>query len=446
MKEAYRAFARRAHPDGVTEPTADSDDAFSRAASAWAILADADRRATYDATGWAGIAALDSIAARAAQARALGLASAGGEAADLLADAGDLDAALLEPAALRADRPAGSADDDACPRSVPEALWNIEFHDDESVRYYGLWWVYRFKVTEAEPALVRILLGGGSRPLRRRAALALGAVAQAPVGGDGAGAAGALAEALADGDYYLRYRAAEALANIARRHADADGCRFPPAAMQAIRRVLETGRARLAREREARSGFSAQEGMFDLEKLEPEVREKLAKVFEARRENEKRARRTTMTPQLGVDAVDADVDEPFEWVLKAAGAIGALGVQDDAERRRLVDVVGFYAEHDVPLVRYAAHKAMYALTGEEEHARVLVGALGYGIEHHYSQRVLIRDLGDIGYAAGARAVAESPMVENSFKVLALKNMLGKHDNDASRKEVRDVLKHMDSLL
>lgn len=443
LKEAYRAAARRAHPDGLPDTVStDDDDEFARAAAAWAVLGDATRRSTYDAVGWAGITALDSIATRSAQARTLGITS-GGPEAEMLVESGDLEPGLLEPAALAADRPAGSADDDACPRSVDEALWNIEFHEDHSVRYYGLWWVYRFKVSVAEPALVRILRGEVSAALRRRAALALGSVAAAPGGVDDSGASEALADALASGDYYLRYRAAEALANVARRHAGA-GCEFPPGVMRALRRILESGRERLARKKAAATGFSMQEGLFDLEHLEPAVREKIAAIFEGRRENEKRARRTTMTPQLGVDEVDASVDEPFEWVLKAAGAIAAL--EGRSTSPELVEVIRFYAGHDIPLVRYAAHKALYALTGDATHAETLVGALGYGVEHHYSQRVLCRDLGDLGYAKGARAVAKSPMVENSFKVLALKNMLGKHANDVRREEVRDVLRHMDSLL
>jgi hypothetical protein len=152
-----------------------------------------------------------------------------------------------------------------------------------------------------------------------------------------------------------------------------------------------------------------------------------------------------MTPQLGVDAIDPEKDEPYEWLLKALAAGTVLGGRVDGGEG-LVETVRSFLEHPFPLVRYAAHKALYTLTGDEAHAAAMVAGLDYGVEHHYSQRVLIRDLGDLGYAPAAAAVAGSPMVENSFKILALKSMLAKCNHDPAEADVRNVLLHMDSLL
>jgi hypothetical protein len=218
--------------------------------------------------------------------------------------------------------------------------------------------------------------------------------------------------------------------------------------LDAVVGLLERGAAELAEAAESRTGYARQEGLFDLDGLDPEVAEKLRNVFEARRANEDRSRRTTMTPQLGVAPVDQEKDEPYEWLLKALAAGTALGggARDGAPAEKLRATVAAFLRHPVPLVRYAAHKALYTLSGDEAHADALVAGLGYGVEHHYSQRVLIRDLGDLAYARAAAAVADCPMVENSFKILALKSMLAKHNHDPAVPEVRSVLLHMDSLL
>lgn len=247
----------------------------------------------------------------------------------------------------------------------------------------------------------------------------------------------ALGNCLASSDYYLRYRAAEALTCIAQRNPT---LYFPQSVVDSLLNLLKKGARVLELNRTSKSGYASQESLFDLDSISPEVREKLLAVFAARRDNERRSRRTTMTPQLGVDEIDSKVDEPYEWILKAVGAIR------NSKSLRISDCVKPFTKHDVPLVRYAAHKALYILSGDASHAEELATALGYGIEHHYSQRVICRDLGDIGYAAGAGSIASCPMVENSFKIIALKNMLAKHRNDPANGDARQILMHMDSLL
>lgn len=408
--------------------------AFSKASSAWAILSDEKQRAVYDATGLIGVNAFLSIHERAEKARSLGLDNI--EFEDALGDEASLDFSLLSPANFETRPPQGFEEhDDACPRSIEEAIWNISHHEDTSTRYYTLWWIYRFRVKPAEYALVDLLNNSAQLSgLKRRACLALGVIASSD---NAETVLVALGNCLASCDYYLRYRAAEALACIAQRN---PSLYFPQSVVDSLLTLLKKGARILETTITSKSGYASQEGLFDLDAVCPEVREKLLSVFAARRENERRSRRTTMTPQLGVDEIDSKVDEPYEWILKAVGAI---------RNSKSLEIFGYvmpFTEHDVPLVRYAAHKALYVLSGDDSHAEALVAALGYGIEHHYSQRVICRDLGDIGYAAGAGSIAGCPMVENSFKIIALKNMLAKHRNDPANNDARQILRHMDSLL
>lgn len=454
IRHAYLQLAKKLHPD-IAGPGA--TDKFEPIARAWAVLSDRALRRVYDTTGEEGLAAIQSIGERAEDVHRR-YAALDGEQLDYLSDTGQLIGGLLTPSDAEQDFgeekafPGRDTDvDDACPRSVEEAIWNIQFHPEESVRYYGLWWIYKFKVAEAEEALVSVLRNSeehntlGGYGLKRRAALALGAVARAPTT-DNQDAVLALMEGLGSSDYFLRYRVAEALSNIAQRCAYKSDVSviFPVAVVQKLKQMLKDGRMELDRKEEAKSGYFQQESLFDLDKLDEDVRQRLEKVFHDRRQNEQQSRRTTMTPQLGVDQVGIDSDQPFEWILKAVSAISALqGGSSDGD---LTDVLHSYTKNSIPLVRYAAHKALYALTNQEVHAEQIVEALQYGVEHHYSQRVLIRDLGDLGYCKGAAAVATCPMVENSFKILALKNMLAKRGHDPHHPDVRNVLIHMDSLL
>jgi HEAT repeats len=366
----------------------------------------------------------------------------------------DDDDKLQVPASVDGSR----VETDACPRSVEEAVQYIESHPDRTVRYYALWWVYKFKVAAAVPALVAVLrndttqtaLGGFG--LRRRAALALGAVTHGldPV------VLSALADALDSSDYYLRYRAAEAIASIALRelrHRNTLSSQsflsvFPESVLDSVISLLRRGAVSLDAERSARSPHATQEHSFDLGHLDPAVAEKLRAVFAQRQENETRARRTTMTPQLGVDPIDHKNDHPFEWLLKALAAATQLHLPPSFAEHTptLCATVRVFLHHPHPLVVYAAHKALYSLTAAREHADALVAALAYGVEHHYSQRVLIRDLGDIGYAPAAPAIAACPMVENSFKILALNSILAFRNHDPTHPDVQSVLAHMDSLL
>lgn len=466
IRKAYLQKAKEEHPD-VNVPTEPSDEiltsgSFSTIARAWRILSDPELRKIYDEAGDPGLDAVESMRKRSDQlAKTFG--DVLGDELDFLSDTGQLVGTLLspsKPAADDTDRPPERHD--VCPRSVSEAIWNLRNSNDDSVKYYTLWWIYRFKVREVLPELVDILriapcTESSAHPLRRRAALAVGVIAPPPTESS-TDTIDALTDVLELDDYFLRYRAAEAIANIGYRGIDLTlqkhekGTRskfkFPSRVADILIGMLERGSAAMERRSAASSGFEYQESLFDLDELDPEVRDRLEKVFHKRRENEQRKIRTTMTPQLGVNAAGSAGDEdPYEWVIKAVSAVAALHSDEDKVlESRVINAIQPFVSHDVPLVRYAACKALYLLTGESKFVTKIIDALQFGVEHHYSQRVLIRDLGDLGYWQGARAVAECPMVENSFKILGLKNMLTKLDYDSTRPEVREVLAHMDSLL
>lgn len=466
IRQAYLRKAKDEHPDANISTELRNDDgdsdSFSAIARAWRILSDPKLRKIYDDTGDPGLEAVESMRKRSDQLTKT-FGDVLGDELDFLSDSGQLVGTLLSPSASASDdidRPPER--DDACPRSVSEAIWNLRNSSDDSVKYYTLWWIYRFKVSEALPELIELIetapcTDSGAYPLRRRAALAVGVIAPPPTKFS-THAIDALTGVLELDDYFLRYRAAEAIANIAYRAMDLmrqDGektvlseYKFPSRVIDVLVNMLERGSAAMERRNAASSGFAYQESLFDLDELEPDVRKRLEAVFQKRRENEQRKMRTTMTPQLGVNAAgSAGDEEPYEWVIKAVSAVAALSLGvDEVSDHRAVKAIEPFVSHDVPLVRYAACKALYLLTGESRFVTKIVAALQFGVEHHYSQRVLIRDLGDLGYWEGARAVAECPMVENSFKILGLKNMLSKLNYDAARPEVREVLAHMDSLL
>lgn len=466
IRQAFLRKAKEEHPDAnVSQSPSDEIEvsgSFSTIARAWRILGDPELRKIYDDAGDPGLDAVESMRKRSDQ-LVKSFGDVDGDELDFLSDTGELVGTFLAPSAPSTDdtdRPPER--DDACPRSVSEAIWNLRNSTDESVKYYTLWWIYRFKVSEALPHLVEILriapcTESGAHPLRRRAALAVGVIAPPPTESS-TDVIDALTDALELDDYFLRYRAAEAIANIGyrtmdlMRKDDENGTRekfsFPPRMADVLIGMLERGSAAMERRNAASSGFAYQESLFNLDGLEPDVREKLEAVFQTRRDNEQRKMRTTMTPQLGVNAAGSAGDEdPYEWVIKAVSAVAALNSDvDKVLESRAINAIEPFVSHDVPLVRYAACKALYSLTGESGFISKIIDALQFGVEHHYSQRVLIRDLGDLGYWQGARAVAECPMVENSFKILGLKNMLTKLDYDPTRPEVREVLAHMDSLL
>jgi phycocyanobilin lyase subunit alpha len=131
--------------------------------------------------------------------------------------------------------------------------------------------------------------------------------------------------------------------------------------------------------------------------------------------------------------------QPYEAVLEALGAIGAT---------EAIPLIQPFIEHPVPKVQCAANRAMYQLTKDPQYGECLVKVL----ENSSLQlrRVALGDLGATGYVAAADAIANA-VVENSFKLIALKGLLESQLNEESEAlslndDAIRVLNLMDSLL
>lgn len=131
--------------------------------------------------------------------------------------------------------------------------------------------------------------------------------------------------------------------------------------------------------------------------------------------------------------------QPYEAVIEALGAIGAT---------EAIDLIEPFLQHPVPRVQCAAARAMYQLTQNPIYGERLVEMLAAG--DLKLRRVVLGDLGAIGYLAAADAIAQAK-VENSFKLIALKGLLEHQLTDeldslsVSDDAIR-VMNLMDSLL
>ncbi len=129
--------------------------------------------------------------------------------------------------------------------------------------------------------------------------------------------------------------------------------------------------------------------------------------------------------------------QPYEAVLEALGSLQATVA---------VGLIQPFLDHPVPRVQYAALRAMYQLTQDDIYGQRLVQALeGSDLK---LRRVVLADLGAIGYLPAADAIARAS-VENSFKLIALKGLLN-HQLAPDQPQVADaairVMNLMDSLL
>lgn len=50
-----------------------------------------------------------------------------------------------------------------------------------------------------------------------------------------------------------------------------------------------------------------------------------------------------------------------------------------------MDVVKELIDLHIPLIRYAAQKALYILTDDEQHAQALIQPIEYGFDHHFAR-------------------------------------------------------------
>ncbi|MBK1989666.1 HEAT repeat domain-containing protein [Sphaerospermopsis aphanizomenoides BCCUSP55] len=131
--------------------------------------------------------------------------------------------------------------------------------------------------------------------------------------------------------------------------------------------------------------------------------------------------------------------QPYEAVLEALGSLGAT---------EAVSLISPFLEHPIPRVQCSAARAMYQLTQDTKYGDLLVKMLAEG--DLKLRRVVLGDLGAIGYTAAAEAIAQA-QVENSFKLMALKGLLehqlvNELDSLAVSAEAIQVMNLMDSLL
>ena len=131
--------------------------------------------------------------------------------------------------------------------------------------------------------------------------------------------------------------------------------------------------------------------------------------------------------------------QPYTAVIEALGAMGAT---------EAISLVQPFLKHSVPRLQCSAARAMYQLTQDSAYGELLVTTLATG--DLKMRRVVLGDLGAIGYLAAAEAIAQA-QVENSFKLIALKGLLEyqlpkQSDTFGISEQAIRVMNLMDSLL
>jgi phycocyanobilin lyase subunit alpha len=146
-----------------------------------------------------------------------------------------------------------------------------------------------------------------------------------------------------------------------------------------------------------------------------------------------------------------DMAEPYDALLEALGTLGSFGGLglggEGAGSAPLRGVMMPFLGHPIGRTRYAANRAMYQLTGDEEYGNVLIEALrGNDLQ---LRRAALTDVGAIGYLPAAGAIAAT-LAENSLKLIALKGLLEKQVDLAHPTQLSDrailVMDLMDGLL
>ncbi|MEM6611906.1 MAG: HEAT repeat domain-containing protein [Cyanobacteria bacterium P01_C01_bin.72] len=129
--------------------------------------------------------------------------------------------------------------------------------------------------------------------------------------------------------------------------------------------------------------------------------------------------------------------QPYEAIIEALGTLGAT----DA-----ISAIEPFIQHPTAKVRYAAARAMYQLTKQEQYGEILVQALSG--DDLQLRRSALMDLGAVGYLKAGQAIADT-LAENSMKLIALKGLLeidlGDHGAEISAENMK-IMKLMDSLL
>jgi len=262
------------------------------------------------------------------------------------------------------------------PISEAEALERLRQSDDPSQQYYGAWWLGRMR--SQHPEAVPLL----QQALRQR---------RPRDSGDGVE------------ENAVARNAARALGKLA------------PAAQTAIPDLLDTLQDADDGLREAAARALGQ--LAASEAIEA-LCEKLA------------------SGPAGAGAQQANsprLVEPCEALLEALGDIGLA----DAG---VMAVIEPFVEHERPLIRSAAARALLQLSGEERWAQPLLELLRH--EQLQVRRAALMDLGAAGYRPAADAIGTT-LAENSLKLIALRGLV-EHGRGEPGDEA--LLGAMDALL
>jgi phycocyanobilin lyase alpha subunit len=141
----------------------------------------------------------------------------------------------------------------------------------------------------------------------------------------------------------------------------------------------------------------------------------------------------------GVDAAVAvpgrpHLTQPYDSVLEALGALQA---------QEAISLIQPFTAHSMPKIQFAALRAMYQLTQEDSYGQRLV--IGLTSDDLKLRRVVLADLGAIGYIGAAQAIA-SCTAENSFKLLSLKGLLESQLQESQPPQLSDPAIHLMSLM
>ncbi|MEL6927976.1 MAG: HEAT repeat domain-containing protein [Cyanobacteria bacterium J06600_6] len=128
--------------------------------------------------------------------------------------------------------------------------------------------------------------------------------------------------------------------------------------------------------------------------------------------------------------------QPYEAIIEALGTLGATEAIESIEP---------FIQHSTEKVKYAAARAMYQLTKQEQYGNILIEALSG--DDLQLRRSALMDLGAVGYLKADRAIADT-LAENSMKLIALKGLLEADLSSQSQlsSEQKNIMKLMDSLL
>ncbi|MCP9835039.1 MULTISPECIES: HEAT repeat domain-containing protein [unclassified Cyanobium] len=125
--------------------------------------------------------------------------------------------------------------------------------------------------------------------------------------------------------------------------------------------------------------------------------------------------------------------EPCEAMLEALGDIGVA-------ETTVLAVIEPFLDHDRPLIRSAAGRALFLLSGDPRRAEGLVSLL----EHPQLQvrRAALMDLGAVGWRPALEPIRRT-LAENSLKLIALRGLVEKGQGEP---DTESLLAAMDELL